>query len=218
MEAKEIGPYNSLEKNPENKAYMETMRQFLYDELHKDTPVGERPGYNEWKKEWKYSDRSQNAPRQINTYDCGVFTLVSMYLLSRGLELSSSTYDQQSIYRRKVRLCIAHLILQKNQLQEGATGLPPMRSARTRRRRPINPACTRKKVRRENETRMTATGTGVSVEGAARHSDARAFERTHSLFKRKAESEASAQLHGHTSTQRQLPPAKKRKKKRRTAD
>ena len=218
MEAKRIELYDSMGKNPENKGYMETMRRFIYDELHKDTPVGERPGYDEWKKEWKYSDRSQNAPRQFNTYDCGVFTLVSMYLLSRGLELSSSTYDQQSIYRRKVRLCIAHLILQKNQLQEGATGLPPMRSARTRRRRPINPACTRKKVRRENETRMTATGTGVSVEGAARHSDARAFERTHSLFKRKAESEASAQLHGHTSTQRQLPPAKKRKKKRRTAD
>ena len=162
--------------------------------------------------------RSQNAPRQFNTYDCGVFTLVSMYLLSRGLELSSSTYDQQSIYRRKVRLCIAHLILQKNQLQEGATGLAPLRTARTRRRRPTNPTGTRKKVRRENETRMTATGTGVSVEGTARQSDARAFERTHSLFKRKAKSAASAQLHGHTSTQRQLPPAKKRKKKRRTAD
>ena len=98
------------------------------------------------------------------------------------------------------------------------TSLAPLRSARTRRRRPTNPTCTRKKVRRENKTRMTATGTGVSVEGTACHSDARAFERTHSLFKRKAESAASAQLHGHTSTQRQLPPAKKRKKKRRTAD
>ena len=197
---------------------METMRQFLYNELHKDTPDVERPSYDEWKKEWKCSDRPQNAPRQFNTYNCGVFTLVSMYLLSRGLVLSSLMYDQQFIYRRKVRLCIAHLILQKNQLQEGATGLPPMRSARTPRKRPTNPNCTRKKSCRGNETRMTATGTGVSLEGAARHSDARAFERTHSLFKQKAESAASAQLHGHTSTQRQLPPAKKRKKKQRTAD
>ena len=144
MGAKRIEMYDSLGKNPENKKYMETMRQFLYGKLHEDIPVGERPGYDEWKKDWKYSDRSQNAPRQINTYDCGVFTLVSMYLLSRGLELSSSTYDQQSIYRRKVRLCIAHLILQKNQLQEGATGLPPLRSARTPRKRPTNPTCTRK--------------------------------------------------------------------------
>ena len=197
---------------------METMRQFLYDELHKDNPVEERPGYDEWKKDWKYSDRSQNAPRQINTYDCGVFTLVSMYLLSRGLELSSSTFDQQTIYRRKVRLCIAHLILQKNQLQEGATGLLPMRSARTPRRRPSNPTGARKKSRRGNKTRMTASGTRVNVEGAAHHSDALGFERTHSLFKQKAESAALAQLHGHTSTQRQLPPAKKQKKKQRTAD
>ena len=99
------------------------MRQFLYDELHKDTLDVEGPSYHKWKKEWTYNNRSQNAPWQINTYDCGVFTLVSMYLLSRGLELTSSTYDQQSIYRRKVRLCIAHLILQKNQLQEGATAV-----------------------------------------------------------------------------------------------
>ena len=56
------------------------------------------------------------------------------------------TYNQQSIYRRKVRLCITHLILQKNQLQEGATGLPPMRSARTPRRRPSNPTGAPEKV------------------------------------------------------------------------
>ena len=94
------------------------MRHFLYDELHKDTPVGERPGYDEWKKDWKYSDKSQKVSRQVNTYGCGIFTLVSMYLLSRGLETSSSMYDQQFIYKRKVRLCIAHLILQKNQFYE----------------------------------------------------------------------------------------------------
>ena len=92
MEAQRIELYDSLRKNPENRKYMETVRQFLYDELRNDTPVGERPDYDEWKKEWKYSNRSQNAPRQINTYDCGIFTLVSMYLLSRGLEISSSTY------------------------------------------------------------------------------------------------------------------------------
>ena len=95
--------------------------------MHKNIPIGERPSYDEWKKEWRYSDRSLNAPRQTNTYDCGIFTLVSMYLLSRGLELS---------YRRKVRLCIAHLILQKNQLQEGATGSLPLRSAETPRKQP----------------------------------------------------------------------------------
>ena len=108
---------------------------------------------------------------------------------------------------------MAHLILQKNQLQEGATGLLPMRSARTPHKRPTKPTSTRKKSRKGNKTRMTATGTGMSVEGAARHSDARKMMRTHSLFKQKAESMALAQLHGQPSTQPQLPAKREKKNK-----
>ena len=53
MEAKRIKLYNSLEKSPENMVCMETMRQFLYDEMHKNIPVGEHPSYDKWKKEWR---------------------------------------------------------------------------------------------------------------------------------------------------------------------
>ena len=59
---------------------METMRQFLYDEFHRDIPQEERPPYNEWRREWNYSDRSQSAPRQMNNDDCGIFTLVGVIL------------------------------------------------------------------------------------------------------------------------------------------
>ena len=65
MEAKRMELYDLLGKNPENRRYiMESMQKFLYDELHKDIPIGERHSYNKWEKKWKYSDRSQNAPRQ----------------------------------------------------------------------------------------------------------------------------------------------------------
>ena len=105
---------------------------------------------------------------------------------------------------------------QKNQLQEMATGLLPLRFAGMPHKRPTNPTSSWKKSRQGNKSRMTATGTGVSLEGVAHHSDAREERRTHS--KRKVEFVASVYLHGHTSTQQHSPPSKKQKKKRRTAD
>ena len=83
FESKRIELYNSQGKKPTNKGYMETMRRFLYDEFHKGTPVEDRPPYDVWKREWKYSDRSLRCPRQQNDDDCGIFVLVSIYLMSR---------------------------------------------------------------------------------------------------------------------------------------
>ena len=105
---------------------MEDMRRFLHRELYKvnqgrngrtvmvELPEDQRPPYDAWKREWAYKDKSRQAPAQENTYDCGVFTIVSIYLLSRGLELASTTYNQQAIYSRKVRVKIAHIILSRN--------------------------------------------------------------------------------------------------------
>ena len=98
-----------------NRRYMEDMRQFLHRELHKvnqgqngrtvmvELPEDQRPPYDVWKREWTYKDMSRQAPAQENTYDYGVFTIVSIYLLSHGLELASTTYNQQAIYLRKVQ-------------------------------------------------------------------------------------------------------------------
>lgn len=110
---------------------MEDMRRFLHRELHKvnqgrngriemvELPEDQRPSYDAWKREWTYKDKSRQAPAQENTYDCGVFLIVSIYLLSRGLELASMTYNQRAIYSRKVREGIVHIILSRNQRQPG---------------------------------------------------------------------------------------------------
>ena len=98
-------------------------------------PEDQRPPYyGVWKREWTYKDRSRQAPAQENTYNCGVFTIVSIYLLSRGLELTSTTYNQQAIYLRKVRVGIAHIILSRNQLQLGEGSNPPILLGTARRR------------------------------------------------------------------------------------
>ena len=110
-----------------------------------DTPIDKCTRYSKRKKEWSYSNRSQNIPRQTNTYDCSMFTLVSIYLLSRGLELSPLVCNQQSISRKKVRPSIAHLILQKNQMQKEATAPLPLRLVGMPHRRPTNPANARKR-------------------------------------------------------------------------
>lgn len=55
FESKRIELYDSNGKNPENRRYMENMRQFLYNEFHKDTLVEERPPYDNWKRMWKYT-------------------------------------------------------------------------------------------------------------------------------------------------------------------
>ena len=99
-------------------------------------PEDQRLPYNVWKREWTYKDRSRQAPAQENTYDCGVFTIVSIYLLSRGLELASTTYNQRAIYSRKVREGIAHIILSRNQRQTGE-GSSPSTVLGTTRRRPV---------------------------------------------------------------------------------
>ena len=51
FDIKQIELYDSKDKNPFNRRYMETMRQFLYDEFHRDIPQEERPPYNEWSRE-----------------------------------------------------------------------------------------------------------------------------------------------------------------------
>ena len=46
-----------------------------------------RADFDSWKLGWAIQDCSRNAPKQHNTTDCGVFTLLSIYLASRGIAL-----------------------------------------------------------------------------------------------------------------------------------
>ena len=209
-----------------NRRYMEDMRRFLHRELHKvnqgqngrtvmvELPEDQRPPYDVWKREWTYKDMSRQAPAQENTYDCGVFTIVSIYLLSRGLELASTTYNQRAIYSRKVREGIAHIILSRNQRQTGE-GSSPSTVLGTTRRRPVA-ARDGQKRRRRSDSRMVPSGTRQLAALLTSHGNA--APSTHPSNKRSAASLAEERGSGNPTSQRLVPPAKKRKKRRRETE
>ena len=61
--------YNSLGKMQRNERYTTALTRYLMEkERHNGTPP---PG------PWTVIDRSEDAPRQHNGYDCGVFTILT---------------------------------------------------------------------------------------------------------------------------------------------
>ena len=88
---KTIRLYDSLWKNvPEHTKYLLAIKKYLYDEEFKRTLVNDRPPFRVWKRDWDAQNKSGHSPKQENGDDCGVFTLLSKYLLSRGVQISRS--------------------------------------------------------------------------------------------------------------------------------
>ena len=56
-----------------------------------------------------------------NSHVCCVFTLLSIYLLSRGVTLTSSSHSQDCVWRSKLRQSLAFLLLQANELEATAS-------------------------------------------------------------------------------------------------
>ena len=155
------------------------------------------------------------APQQENTYDCGVFTIVSAYLISRGIELTRETYNQRAIYSRKVRIGLAHILLSLSQSsEERTTFMAQLDATRRRRRAAVRAAAANSsKRRRRNDSRIVPSGQGqIAALVAAR---AEASPSTNPSNKRSAASLAERTGHGAPVSQFFLPRAKKRKKKER---
>ena len=135
---------------------------YLHRALNQHLPANQRPGYVEWKRTWKYKDRSSRAPQQENTYDYGVFTIVSAYLILRGIELTRETYNQRAIYSRKVRIGLAHILLSLSQSsEERTTFMAQLDATRRRRRAAVRAGATNSnKRRRRNDSRMVPSGQG----------------------------------------------------------
>ena len=53
---------------------------------------------------------------QENDDDCGVFTILSIYLISRGVRLQRSSYNQNIVTNRKLRRCIALALMKCNEI------------------------------------------------------------------------------------------------------
>ena len=101
--------------NPGHRRYMEGLRRYLFEDMHKTVDEHSRPQYWEWSQDWSLRDLSRHSPRQQNDYDCGVFTMVSIYLSSRGVTLSNETYDQHYVTSANLRYNLALALLKVNE-------------------------------------------------------------------------------------------------------
>ena len=92
-----------------NSRYLRVMKRYLQDA--EAEVVSGRTEQTSQSGPWTIQNRSGTTPKQTNGYDCGVFTLVNMSLIARGIRLDQGSYSQETIYRRQTRQHIAHIIL-----------------------------------------------------------------------------------------------------------
>ena len=88
----------------------------MYDELTKNIQQDRKPPFEVWRRDWRAVDKSREAPMQLNDYDCGLFTLLTIYLNSRGVPISRQMYDQHCVDAQRLRRSIAFLFIRDNEL------------------------------------------------------------------------------------------------------
>ncbi|EJK64038.1 hypothetical protein THAOC_15270 [Thalassiosira oceanica] len=104
--------------NPTYNRHLEALRRYLFHDLHKHLPEQSWPAYGAWSRHWRTRNASRLSPRQLNGYDCGVFTMVSSYLLARGVHLARDTYDQAYVDSINLRHNLALALLNINELPD----------------------------------------------------------------------------------------------------
>ena len=92
------------------------MQRYLYNEEFTDVAHDARPDFEVWKRTWTTQDKSRDSPKQENTFDCGTFVMISIYLMSRGVQLHCSSYNQDGVSSRELQCSIVYLISQANEL------------------------------------------------------------------------------------------------------
>jgi hypothetical protein len=226
---KKIELYDSYGVKEENQIYITQFATYLhqlYGVLHEDYDQS----YESWEAEWSLSDESANSPSQSDGYNCGVFVILSAYLLSVGHQLRRGSYTQQMIMDNKTRLRIAHLIRCKDNRSEAETisnvrnwllgagshtsQLPAAQGAHTRKRAAAR-ASSSKAKRTKQDQRLAVGGSKVATEG-------RIFSREGGeecrLINRKRTAESVGERTEQDNEQKQLPRARKKRKRKKESE
>ena len=133
MSCKAIELYDSQGyAKPSSRQYLQDMRQYLYDELTKNIQQDRKPSFEVWRRDWRAVDKSREAPMQLNDYDCGLFTLLTIYLNSRGVPISRQMYDQHCVDAQRLRRSIAFLFIRDNELATASSIMQHTTRIRTR--------------------------------------------------------------------------------------
>ena len=102
--------------NPQHRQYLWAMRRYLYEEKISNVALDDRPDFDEWKGASTTQNKSRDLPKQANTFDCGMFVIILIYLLSRGVQLQHSSYTQYGVTSRELQRSIAYVNWQANEL------------------------------------------------------------------------------------------------------
>ena len=229
--AKTVHLYDSCGIDSDNQIYLTAIEKYLhqlYCALNRngrhdfDRWRATREGQNHfesWRSTWEFSDASNNSPVQTDNFSCGVFTILSMYLLSCGHALSRYSYTQQLIYANKTRLKIAHLIWQKDERTElearsnvrnWMLGLGPDTGRKPAAAPQAQPG-KKKRKRTHSEKRVTIGGTKVA---RAEENTGRGESHVSGLLNRKRTAESVGERTDQDNEQQQLPRARKKKKRK----
>jgi hypothetical protein len=115
MEEKKIICFDSMENGRSRRAYIELVIAFLEDEsvgLNQDSRFPKVP-FDFCVNEWVIEERAE-CPRQLNDYDCGIFMLTFIDLISLDLPLLFKQSDVTHIRRRMLQEIIDFCKLSAN--------------------------------------------------------------------------------------------------------
>jgi hypothetical protein len=72
----------------------------------------------QWASQWSLHTVT-DSPRQRNSYDCGIFTMVTGALLSRGCTIDRNSYTQNDLYYYNMRQRLSFLLWDHGRVQPG---------------------------------------------------------------------------------------------------
>ena len=102
--------WDSVGYRPSNNEYMQHLLHYLYDEYVSNEM--DLADFGAWSHHgWSSEDRSRDLPQQDNSYDCGVFAVLTIALRAHGVRVTSSSYTQLDVYRSSNRRRLAFLAL-----------------------------------------------------------------------------------------------------------
>lgn len=124
--------YDSLGDDPDNAAYGPSMIRYLHEVAHISGLTNQ--SLSQWGAMWTVAT-ADNSPRQLNSYDCGVFTMTTGALLSQGCGINRQSYTQNDLYYYNVRQRLAFLLWDHGRVRRGhitrwlSTTSPPSHSS-----------------------------------------------------------------------------------------
>ena len=215
---------------PSNRVYMEYMLGYLGRKYLDQHQCSEEDAI-EWMETWTLTDESARSPSQHNGYDCGLFLLTSITLLSQRFPLSPESYTEGAFQELQTRQRVALLLWKASNnnprlRRADQPRLPPSQQQRrgkpkaTKRSTPSKARMTTRpttisdnKQRRRKKHAQIIPG-GTKTRGKVHYEDSDLSEQLEGLINRKrsASSVASARDALPQSTQRHAPPKKRRRK------